>query len=377
MTRVRVLLSARDPGAAASIRALLPALRADSRADVTVVAGGAAFDILAAAGAAPQRFALADGAAHVPAGGRVEPLLEATRVLLTRLAPDVIIVGISSLGIGLDEALLACAGSVPTFALQDYPGDANAIDGKFAGLYFVRDEPAARLTRARHGVAAMPIGSLRHSPYAALDVGALRSRIRARLGVGDRAVVGFFGQPAEIPGQEQGFRDLVGALARRATPPLVILREHPKSPELRTAHCAALAAAGLAAVDATAADPIEPWLAACDVVTTCFSHCAMDYAFLDAASAEPLGATLFLLTTPEARAFLRDQSGQSLPDGVAQGLGEVAETAADVSRLVDALLAPDARRRYHDASRSLPRHADVDRIVATLLEHTPAPRAPR
>jgi len=102
----------------------------------------------------------------------------------------------------------------------------------------------------------------------------------------------------------------------------------------------------------------------------------MDYAFLDAASAEPLGATLFLLTTPEARAFLRDQSGQSLPDGVAQGLGEVAETAADVSRLVDALLAPDARRRYHDASRRLPRRADIDRIVATLLEHTPAPRAP-
>jgi len=373
VTRLRVLLSARDPGGAVSIRALLPALRADPRAEVIVAASGAAFDILTAGGAAPLRFALADGTTRVPTGGQVEPLLGATRRLLARLEPDVIVVGISSLGVGLDEALLACAGRVPTFALQDYPGDANAISGKFAGLYFVRDDAAARLTRARHGVAALPVGSLRHSPYAALDIGELRSQTRARLAAGDRSVVGFFGQPAEIPGQEQGFRDLVGALARRSPPVLVILREHPKSPELR----AALESAGLAAVDATGLDPIEPWLAACDLVTTCFSHCAMDYAFLDAASAEPLGATLFLLTTLEARTFLRDQSGETLPDGVAQGLGEVAETAADVSRLLDALLTPEARRRYHDASRRLPRHVDVSRIVEALLDRAPAPRVVR
>ena len=258
MTRLRVLLSARDPGGAASIKALLPALRADPRAEVTVAASGAAFDILTTAGAAPLRFALADGTTHVPTGGPVEALLGATRRLLSRLEPDVIVVGVSSLGVGLDEALLACAGGVPTFALQDYPGDANAIGGKFAGLYFVRDDAAARLTRARHGVATLPVGSLRHNPYASLDIGELRSQTRARLGAGIRSVVGFFGQPAEIPGQEQGFRDLVGALARRSPAVLVILREHPKSPELRTAHRAALEAAGLDAVDATGLDPIEP-----------------------------------------------------------------------------------------------------------------------
>jgi hypothetical protein len=354
------------------VRALLPALRADARAEVTLAASGAAFDVLAAAGDAPRRFALPDGATHVPAGSDYELLLREVRALLSRVEPDVIVVGISSLGVGLDEGLLACAGNLPTFALQDYPGDANAIDGKLAGLYFVRDEAAARLTRARHDVAALPIGSLRHAGYASLDLRALRSQTRARLAAGDRAVVGFFGQPAKIPGQEQAFRDLVSALARRSPPALVLLREHPKSPELRTEHLAALAAAGLAAVDATGVDPIEPWLAACDIVATCFSQCAMDYAFLDAASPEPLGATLFLLTTHEARAFFRDCSGEAAPDGVAQGLGQVAETAADVSRLLGSLLAPEARRRYHDASQRLPRHADIPRIVETLLDRTPA-----
>ena len=340
MTRVRVLLSARDPGSAAMIQALLPALRDDPRTDVSVAASGAAFDALAAAGETVQRFALPDGATHIPAGSDREPLLRATCELLARLEPDVIVVGISSLGVGLDEGLLACAGRRPTFALQDYPGDANAIDGKFAGLYFVRDEPAARLTRARHGVAALAVGSVRHAAYAGLDVPRLRAQARARLCVVDRVVVGFFGQPAEIPGQEQGFRDLVSALARRATSTLVLLREHPKSPHLRTAHLSALEASGLAAHDVTGEQPIEPWLAACDIVATGFSHCAMDYAFLDAASPEPLGATLFLLTTPEARAFLRASSGDALPDGVARGLGVVAETAADVVRALDSLLTP-------------------------------------
>jgi hypothetical protein len=354
------------------IQAVLPTLRADPRADVTVVASGAAFDSLAASDEAPQRFALPDGRTHIPIGSDCEPLLRATHELLARIQPDIIAVGISSLGVGLDEGLLACAGRRPTFALQDYPGDANAIDGKFADLYLVRDEPAALLTRARHGVVALAVGSIRHAAYAALDIQGLRSRARAELQAGDRAIVGFFGQPAEIPGQEQGLRDLVSALAHRSPTPLVLLREHPKSPELRTAHRATFVAAGLPVHDTTGVQPIEPWLAACDVVATGFSHCAMDYAFLSAASPEPLGASLFLLTTDEARTFLRASSGDELPDGVARGLGVVARTPAEVSRALDFLFSYEGRHGYHEASRRLPRGADMARIVEILLTGPPA-----
>ena len=83
-----------------------------------------------------------------------------------------------------------------TFALQDYPGDANAIGGAHAGTYFVRDEAAARLTRERWGVAAIAVGSLRHAPYARLDVPRLRAETRARIGAAaGQAVLGFFAQP--------------------------------------------------------------------------------------------------------------------------------------------------------------------------------------
>jgi hypothetical protein len=372
VTLARILLSARDPGGAAQVLALTRTLRADPRVEVVLAASGAGLEVLRAAGEAPLGFALPGGATHVPPGGDTAALLGAARELLARVEPDAIVVGISSLGVGLDEALLASAGARPTFALQDYPGDANAIAGAFAGLYFVRDAYAARLTRARHGAAALPVGSLRHAGYATLDVAGLRRATRARLGVSEpAAVVGFFGQPDEIPGQDRAFADLAAALSGLEPGPRIVLRAHPKSPELRTTHLAAVAAAGLVAHDATGAGEVEPWLAACDLVTTCFSHCSMDYAFLSAASAEPLGSALFLLTAPETREFLGRSTGSALPDGVPQGLGRVAEDASALPGLVRHLLAPEARAAYHEASRRLPRTADVRGIVETILAAVP------
>ncbi len=369
MRRARVLLSARDPGGAAQIREVAPALRADSRATLDVIASGAAFEILAAAGHHPIRFALPDGSSHVAPGGDPIVLLAAASELVKRLDPDVLVVGISSLGVGLDEALLARAGGRPTFALQDYPGDANSIGGTYAGLYFVRDETAARLTRARFGVETLPVGSLRHAAYARLDVPALRAATRARIhAMGDRPVVGFFGQPAEIPGHEAAFEHLARALGELEPRPFVILREHPKSLGRRGAHLAILEGRGVTVHDASEDGGVEPWLAASDVVATCFSHCTMDHAFLSARSLEPLGAALFLLTTPEAQTFMREYTGLAVPDGVERGLGQVAESPERVRPLLGELLSPEGRRDYHAASHALPQEVALDRIVAAVAE---------
>ena len=368
MSVVRVLVSARDPGGAAQMRALCPALRADPRLDVTVAASGPAFDVLDAAGERPIRFALADGSVHVEAGGDASALLDRAGRLIADVAPDVLLVGISSLGVGLDEALLASAAGRPTFALQDYPGDASAIGGAYASTYFVRDALAARTTRERVGAATIAVGSLRHAAYAGLDVERLRSGTRARIGAGaDRLVVGFFGQPPEIPGHEAAVTHLTDALARWPARPLVLLREHPKFPAHRQRHAVALRRHGVTVYEATGGD-VEPWLAACDVVTTAFSHCSMDYAFLDARSARPLGSVLFLLTTPEIRGFLRSYTGLDRPDGVEAGLGLVAEQPAEVDGLLARASTHAERLRFHEASRRLPREARVDAIVDALVE---------
>ena len=376
MTPIRVLVSARDPGAAAQVRALCPTLRADARLAVAVAASGPAFDTLDAAGERPVRFALPDGSVHVPPGGDPATLLDAARRLIASAAPDVLLVGISSLGVGLDEALLACAAGRPTFALQDYPGDANAVAGAYAGTYLVRDALAARITRERFGAATIQVGSLRHAAYARLDVERLRAGTRARIGAAtDRLVVGFFGQPPEIPGHEAAVAHLSDALARWPARPLALLREHPKVPALRERHALALRRAGVAVYEAVGGD-VEPWLAACDVVTTGFSHCSMDYAFLDARSARPLGSVVFLLTTPEIRAFLQTYTGLERPDGVEAGLGLVAERPDEVEGLLARASTHAERLRFHEASRHLPREARVD-VIADALVEAAAQRATR
>jgi hypothetical protein len=365
---VRVLLSARDPGAAAQIAQVVRALRDEPRTEPWLAASGVAADFLEAAGESPIRVALADGRTSVAPGESPAPLLAAATALLDRVRPDVVLTGISSLGLGVDEALLATAGPRPTFALQDYPGDANGVEGAYAGLYFVRDEGAARVTRARFGVEALPVGSLRHAAYARLDVSALRSEGRARAGAeGATPVVGFFGQPAEIPGHEAAFEHFVDALRARSDRPVVILREHPKSGGRAGAHRNAIAGAGLPVHDATGRGPIEGWLAACDVVTTCFSHATMDYAYLSAWSREPLGSVVFLLTTDESRRFFRGYTHLAAPDGVEGGLGRIASRPDAVGPLLDSALSDGERRAYHQASRRLEREARLDRIVETLL----------
>jgi hypothetical protein len=377
---VRVLLSARDPAGAAMAQAVAPALRATGDLELTVAASGPAYDTLTAAGERPVRFALPDNSTHVAAGADPGALLDAASALLARVDPDVLLVTISSLGVGLDEALLARPGGRATFALQDYPGDANAIHDAHAGTYFVRDEAAALLTRRRWGVAAIPVGSLRHAPYAALDVPGLRAETRARIGaVSSQAVLGFFAQPPDIPGHEAAFADLAASLGRLRAKPLVLLRGHPKHPQAATDHAAALRAAGVVLHDATADGGAERWLAACDVVTTCFSHCSMDYAFLDARSPEPLGSVLFLLTREETRRFMATYAGVARPDGVEAGLGRVAERAEDLPDLIERALGLDERLAFHAASRRLPRAARFDVIVDALraaVRARPARSAP-
>ncbi|MBI2205303.1 MAG: hypothetical protein HYU41_15755 [Candidatus Rokubacteria bacterium] len=366
MTRVSVLLSARDPGAAAQVREIAPVLRADRRLEVVVVASDPAYELLVAAGEEPRKFT---ASASPAAAADTATLVGEAHDVLDDVDPDVVVTGISSLGVGVDEALLACAGTRPTFALQDYPGDVNALGHAYAATYFVRDEPAAALTVRRFSVRAVAVGSLRHAGYSRLDVRRLREDTRRAAKVDDgRPVIGFFGQPPAIPGQETAFGHLVDALRGRMPRPFVIHFEHPKSLDRRDAHVAMLRSAGLTVHDATGATAVEPWLAACDVVATCFSHCTMDYAFLTAWSAEPLGAVLFLMTTPEITRFLHTQGGLAVPDGAERGLGRIVRTPTDVVSALDEVLAESTRRQYHLACRQLPKDVAFRTIVDAVVE---------
>ncbi|MFQ5801312.1 MAG: hypothetical protein ACE5JQ_00260 [Candidatus Methylomirabilales bacterium] len=368
MTRkLRVLFSSRDPGGVGHILILLQAFRKDGRFDVYLAASGAALSMLRQTGELPRPFILADGRDHLEVGEDPTPLTDAARRLLDEVRPDAVFACLSSFGVGIDEALLAAC-KVPSFAMQDFWGDVNLGLGVPARLYFVLDDYALKLTKERWGVEAVAVGSPKHARYNALDVAALRHTARKSLGVnGDDKVVGFFGQSPDIPGHESAYQDLVRAMGELVPRPLLLLREHPKFVVLGRDHISLANRVGLKVADVTNDRDLEAWLAACDVVTTPFSACGLDHAYLSAYSQKPIGSVLYLMTNDEIRAFSQDVSGMKQFPIVERGLGKVAGAPEEVSLWLRDALYGESVTAYFEASKSLRTGEDPSRIIVETV----------
>src|SRR5205814_87240 len=111
--------------------------------------------------------------------------------------PDAIMVGLSGPDKGQDEALVAQAGTLPTYAVQDFWGDVNPGFGVLPGTYFVLDEVAAQLTRRRVSTSRIVVtGSARHAAMARYDPASLRERFRSPIRPAPTdSIAVFFGQP--------------------------------------------------------------------------------------------------------------------------------------------------------------------------------------
>ena len=373
----RILFSSRDPGGAGHISILLQAFRKDGRFEVDLVASGVALAMFQKLGESPRAFAFQDGRDHLQVGEVPTPLMDAARRLLEEARPDAVFTCLSTLGVGIDEALVAAC-QVPSFVMQDFWGDVNLGLGVPAGLYFVLDDYAARLTRERWGVDTVAVGSSKHSSYTALDVMALRHRARRSIAVSDdEKVIGYFGQSPDLPGQEAAFQDLVKAMGELKPQPLCLLREHPKFLDSRKEHVSLAHDAGLMVADVTGEPDVEGWLAACDVVTTHFSACALDHAYLSAYATRPIGTVLYLLSNQEIQEFAAEACGFPVFPTVDQGLGTVVKDTESIVPLLTSALREPERAAYFGASKGLqqwsnPCQAIVDTVFKTLsMEDVP------
>ena len=365
-TKRRVLISARDPGAAGSVGPLAEAFRGDGGMDVEIAASGEALRLLRTQGESPIAFTFDDGRDCVQIGEDPSHLLDEARGLIESTRPDAVLVSLSTFGVGLDEALLAVAQG-PTFAMQDFWGDANLGLGVAAGLYFALDEYAAHLTKDRWDLEALPVGSPKHMSYADLDVVKTRDKARRTLGADlDERIVGYFGQSPAIPGVEAAFRDLVGAVEILEPQPTVLLREHPKSQDVREQHAALLQERGLTVADVTGISFAESWLVACDVVTTTLSLCGLDHAYLSPYSPQPIGSVLYLMTNEEIRAYAQQSCGLPHLPTVNQGLGRVATEPARLAEQLEQALGSVERKSYFEASKRLGKADPCGTIIATV-----------
>ena len=301
----------------------------------------------------PAPFELRGGGDAIGVDDDPDELLATAAAIVRERKPDVILASASSFGSGIDEALLASR-DTKTFCIQDFWGDVNLSLGVPADTYLVMDDDAARISRERWGVRTVVVGAPKYDRYIDLDVRETRSEVRRELKVrSGQAVVGMFGQSPDIPGHAEAMGDLVAAAGDLDPRPVLLLREHPKFTAARDEHVRLANMAGLRCWDATGSGPVEPWLAACDVVTTCFSLCALDHGYLSANSEEPIGSVLYLMTNQQIRESMHRLCGFEQLPTVRRGLGHVVDSRTNLSHQLGYALANVARSRYHEASKEL------------------------
>jgi len=346
--RHRLLLSARDVGAGQAIVELGAAAAGDRRFEVSCVLQAPAADRYRGGShdcvqfAAPIVSSLTDGDAAA--------LLAAARAILAKHRPDALVVGLSGPGAGLDEALLYIASEdLPTFAVQDFWGDANRTFGTLPRHFLCIDEVAVGLTGERWSATATAVGSLKHVGYAGVDVDMMRSQGRTRFAVGNETwFLAIAGQPLwDEPAYGAAIADVLRIAAgfeRERT--RLVYRPHPKEGSMCRERVTALASQCGLAIDFDDERNQEPLLAAADLLITPFSTCGYDHAQLSRQANGPLGTVLYVLSEPRLAELYRRWTGLLSLPCADMGLGSVAWDREALASAMRHALAPEARDDY-------------------------------
>ncbi|WP_425405459.1 hypothetical protein [Hwanghaeella sp.] len=301
----KLLISARDAAAAKHLIAVARTARSHPDVSVSIVTQDPAARYFAAAGI--QTDKLDNISCKSADSEEAETLLQTARDVLSQYRPDAILCGLSTpFDAGIDEALTAAFGG-PRFVMQDFWGEANMVLGHSADLYFALDEEAVKISKERHGVEAISVGSPYHAAYKALDCDAIRLAERERIGIPpDSTVLGFFGQALHnLAGYKHTLYAWLDAVGNQPSPCIALYRPHPRESHKEAQWTQAMfEKCGLRYIVADGPD-VEHALLTCDVVCSAFSNCTYDAAYLNYFSSKPLITPLSLLFDEEIVAYFR------------------------------------------------------------------------
>ncbi len=347
----RLLISARDPGAANNLGPVALLAQATAGVHLDLVASAPADNILRAQGLLPVSVA------HQP-----ERLPDTAKTLIDRLRPDAILVGLSGPEPGIDEALLAAAGSIRTWALQDFWGDLNNGFGAYADTYLVRDQTAARLTHQRAGVSTEVTGSPAQQQIpASLQQRLLARRLRTRHGLHSSApLLVLASQPLwRQPGYRETLRDLLHSLPQGK----LLVRMHPRESEHDRRRMRHLLRQHCRIRWAFSDEPFDALLAAADLLLSAFSNSGLDKALYNHAAPRHAGTPVFLLHQPRLRSLYRDWTGLAdhplNASGASFGISAKGQLRSGLRRA----LSRPARARGAQASHTLVGPQDAAAVV--------------
>lgn len=296
-TGFRLLISARDPGAANNLAPIALLAKRTPGIHLELVASPPADRILRSHGLQPRSIA------HDP-----QQLPATAARLIDSCRPQAILVGLSGPEGGIDEALLASAGDIPSWALQDFWGDINNGFGSYADTYLVRDTLAARITRERAPVNAEVTGSpQRQSVPSALRQRLLATRLRKRHRIQEGTpLLVLAGQPLwQQPGYPDSLRDTLRSLPAGR----LLVRMHPRDGVRERMRMRKLLRNHSPLRWSFSDDQFDALLAAADLMLSAFSNCGVDKAMFNRRAPRHAGAPVYLLHNPRLRRLYRQWTG--------------------------------------------------------------------
>ena len=336
---LRVLVTARDAGAACQNRAFVEDCLANSRRfEFELFLQQPATGIFRGCNVPSTEAALGLDASLVDS-------------VFERLQPDFVLVGLSGFDTGVDEAILAYAKQhgVPSGAIQDYWG---YIGGHGAhecpDVFFVLDDKARRLTLERIGRTAQIeiTGSPKHEVYAR-QVGRWTRRGGGRADPSGRVV--FFLQPRSVPGMLDNLVEFVSVLGDVDLPLSAAIKLHPSDSD--GDFLAGLLEATRVAVQIIPADaPVEVELGRADIVATCCSTVGLDHNYMQAYADRSLGTVLYMTIGDPIKEFMRDVIGQDSVPGADVGMGTSFDSTLGLAGWIrEAITDERERERYRRA----------------------------
>lgn len=362
----RILITARDPAAALHLIEIVKSALQRDVFKVDIVTQQPATRYFQEAGFDP--YALDMPAAKTAFSLEGLSLLDKAKELIDTFNPDAVLCGLSTpFDGGIDEAMTAVFKG-PTFVMQDFWGEANQFFEAKAQLYFALDNEAVRLSKNRHGLNAVSVGSPRHSAYQHMNIKAVRRKERERIGAkADTTVVGFFGQALhKVPGYRKTLNTWVEAMISQEGDYKALYRPHPREAESDVFWSVKrFEQAGVSCVVCDSQD-VENSLLACDMVCSAFSNCTYDVAYLNYFSDEPLITPVSLFFDPQIVSYFHRMVKLDEFPYLKSGLVFAVNEASELPKVLSVAGSLREKKKYWQAAKKLPNPAHAP---ARVLDH--------
>jgi hypothetical protein len=288
MVRKKILLSARDPGAAHQISIIGKMLASDKRYNIFAITSDATLEIFKNNGLPVKCVNILSTAKR--SGTEVDILMQEATSIINDFSPDAILVGLSGPDSGIDEALVKCAGSCPTYAFQDYWGDVNYGFGSLPGTYLVIDEEAKRLTLKKVNARVFVVGR----PYKFDFVDNENDGTSAINS--ENNVLMFAGQPLwHLDGYGRTLIKFATAISESQTFNSFIYRPHPKEADYEYNKILELCRNLNIDVSIDKNGLLDRAILASGAIVSCYSSCGYDVCYANINSNKPLAGVVYLM----------------------------------------------------------------------------------